>query len=607
MTGCFALPGAVLLALLLCGCAASLPPTAPPAPPADARAEAAAVYSLDIRVDGDRSGELRALLMQHLDLARYRASEAALSRVELARLAAAAPAQAQALLETEGYFSAQASVERDPADEARLRLLVTPGPVVRVGKVDLSFSEGLAEDEARLLREALARSWSLGEGTPFTQPHWAAAKSDLLLRARTGGFPLARWQETAARIDPDTQTATLQLVLASGHQARFGVLRIEGLQRQRRETVERLAGFSPGDAYTEQHLAEFQERLAKTQLFDAVRVQLLTDTRDADGTHPVQVSVTESPLQQATVAVGYHSNNGQSFSIEHLHRRPFELPLRARSKLQLSRNLNSAELELSSHPQTDLHRNLASLQVDQSRSADTVATNLGLRLGRLYEAPQDERLSYVELLRARETTGSEVNTNLALSVNQQWIRRRLDSSLLPTDGYQSLALIGLGYARGGGSEDSGPFARLQLKLGAYRPLGAHWYGSARAEVDQVVVHDNVGVPEKLLFLAGGDDSVRGYRFRSLGLQRNGLTVGGRVLAVGSLEVARPFTLSLPSLWGALFVDAGNAASSWADYHAVVGVGAGVRWRSPVGPLRVDLARAMDTGKWRLHFSVGITL
>ncbi|MFX8258133.1 hypothetical protein ABTL23_19210, partial [Acinetobacter baumannii] len=90
------------------GCAASLPPTAPPAPPADARAEAAAVYSLDIRVDGDRSGELRALLMQHLDLARYRASEAALSRVELARLAAAAPAQAQALLETEGYFSAQA-------------------------------------------------------------------------------------------------------------------------------------------------------------------------------------------------------------------------------------------------------------------------------------------------------------------------------------------------------------------------------------------------------------------------------------------------------------------------------------------------------------------
>ena len=91
------------------------------------------------------------------------------------------------------------------------------------------------------------------------------------------------------------------------------------------------------------------------------------------------------------------------------------------------------------------------------------------------------------------------------------------------------------------------------------------------------------------------------------MERNGLTVGGRVMATGSLEIARPFTMSLPSLWGALFVDAGNATSRWTDYRPVVGYGAGVRWRSPVGPLRVDMARAQETGKWRLHFSVGITL
>ena len=216
------------------------------------------------------------------------------------------------------------------------------------------------------------------------------------------------------------------------------------------------------------------------------------------------------------------------------------------------------------------------------------------------------KLGYVELLRARETTGGEVNTNLAVSANQQWIRRRLDSSLLPTDGYQALALVGLGYAHGSGSDDSGPFGRMQLKLGVYKPLGG-WYASARAEVAQVVAHERVGVPEKLLFLAGGDDSVRGYTYRSLGVERNGLTVGGRVLATGSLEIAHPFTMRMPSLWGALFVDAGNASSRWADYRPVVGYGAGLRWRSPVGPLRVDAARAQETGKWRLHFSVGITL
>jgi len=594
---------ALLCAALLSACATPAPqPAAAPAPD-----DAPAVYSLDIRVEGEGSSALRTLLQEHLDLARYRASEAALSRVELARLAAAAPAQAQALLETEGYFNAAADVERDPDDAARLRLDVRPGPLTRVGRLDLEFTEGLAAADAQALRDTLRGLWPLQPGAAFTQAQWAAGKSELLLRAHADGYPLAHWADTAAQVTPESNSADLRLVLASGARARLGELRIEGLQRQGRQTIERLAGFSPGDGYTEQKLNEFQERLVKTQLFDAVRVQLLPETPDADGLSPVLVSVGEARLQQATVAVGYHGNTGPSISVEHLHRRPFDLAMRARTKLQLSRELRGVELELSSHPQPDLRRNIAALQFEQDRTGGTVVQNLGLRLGRLYEAALDERLSYVELLRARETAGVQATTNLAVSLNQQWIRRRLDSTLLPTEGHQALSLVGFGYARGGGSEDSGPFGRLQFKLGYYQPLGARWYGSARAEVAQVLAREAVGVPEKLLFLAGGDESVRGYAYRSLGVERNGVTAGGRVLATGSLEVARPFTMSLPSLWGALFIDAGNAASRWGDYRPVVGWGAGVRWRSPVGPLRVDLARAQETGKWRLHFSVGIAL
>ncbi|WP_082536256.1 MULTISPECIES: autotransporter assembly complex family protein [unclassified Roseateles] len=599
---------ALLAAVLLIGCATTAP-TPAPVPVPDVPADAPAVYSLDIEVEDDfRDNRLRNLLRQHLDIARYRASEAALSRVELARLAAAAPAQAQTLLETAGFFNATARVERDPDDASQLRLHVTPGPRTRVASVSIDFQEGLADanDDAKALRESLRRAWPLGEGDTFTQAAWASGKNELLVRVRAGGYPLARWAETNARVDPDTQTAELRLVVASGNRARFGTLRIEGLNRQTRQTVERLTGFKRGGVYTEQQLADFQERLAKTQLFDAVRVQLQPETVEADGTSPVLVTLTESSLQQATVAVGYHANNGQSISVEHLHRRPFDLPVRARSKVQVSRDLSGLELELSSHPQPDLKRNLASLQFEHDRSSDKTAQNLGLRLGRIYEATQNERLSYVELLRARETAGNVVNTNLAISINQQWIRRRLDSNLLPTDGHQALALIGLGHVRGGGTDDSGPFGRMQFKLGYYKPIGG-WFGSARAELAQVVTREQVGVPEKLLFLAGGDESVRGYAYRSLGPVQNGLTVGGRVMATGSVEIARPILASFPSLWGAAFVDAGNAASRWNDFKPVVGYGAGVRWRSPVGPLRVDFARAHETGKWRLHFSVGITL
>jgi len=597
---------ALLLAALLSACATQAPPPAPvPAP--DVPADAPAVYSLDIEVEDDyRDNRLRDLLQEHLDIARYRASEAALSRVELARLAAAAPAQAATLLETMGYFSATAAVERRAEDASRLRLIVKPGPRTRVAKIELDFQEGLAADDAKALRDSLRKAWSLEEGDPFTQGYWSSAKNDLLLRARADGFPQARWRETAARVDADSQTVELRLVMASGNRARFGPLRIDGLKHHSRQTVERLAGFHRGDAYTEQQLAEFQDRLAKTQLFDAVRVQLQSEVVEADGTSPVLVTLSESALQQATAAVGYHANTGQSISVEHLHRQPFGLGVRARSKVQFSRDLRGMELELSSHPQPDLKRNLASLTFEQDRSGDTIATNLGLRLGRIYESPRDDRLSYVELLRARETAGSEVNTNLAVSINQQWVRRRLDSTLLPTDGHQGLLLIGLGQVRGGGSDDSGPFGRMQIKLGVYKPFGG-WFGSARAELAQVIAKEQVGVPEKLLFQAGGDESVRGYAYQSLGPVKDGLTVGGRVMATGSLELARPIMASFPALWGAVFVDAGNAASRWQDFRPVIGYGAGVRWRSPVGPLRVDMARAHETGKWRLHFSVGITL
>ncbi|PZP35126.1 MAG: outer membrane protein assembly factor [Roseateles depolymerans] len=613
MRGLQALSGALLLsALMLAGCA-----TRPAAPEVAAPAAAASAaddgeneaYRLDITVDEDPGGTLATLLHQHLDLARYRASAAALNRSELARLIAATPAQAQALLETEGFFNAEVQARRaegSDGGETRVLVNVKAGPRTKVGTLKLEFEQGLAADDAAALRDSLRRAWPLPVGAAFTQSQWAAGKNDLLVRARTGGFPLARWGDTAAQVDPDTHEAQLQLVMDSGARARLGELRIEGLDKQSRQTVERLSGYDPGDPYTELRLAEFQERLAKTQLFDAVRVQLLSDSVDADGRSPVLVTLREAQLQQATVALGYNANTGQHISVEHLHRRPFGLPLRARSKLELGRDVRGAEFEISSHPQPDLHRSLASMQYEQDRSGGQDDTNLGLRLGRLYESTQDERLSYVELLRSRETIASTVSTSHAVSINQQWIRRRLDSTLLPTDGHQGLALVGLGMADASDAR-RGVFGRLQLKLGAYRPLSLHWYGSARLEVAQVVTSDRVGVPEKLLLRAGGDDSVRGYGYNTLGPQRNGVTVGGRVLGTGSLEIARPFSMSMPSLWGALFVDAGNAASRWQDYSPVIGWGAGVRWRSPVGPLRVDLARAQETGRWRLHFSVGIAL
>ena len=113
------------------------------------------------------------------------------------------------------------------------------------------------------------------------------------------------------------------------------------------------------------------------------------------------------------------------------------------------------------------------------------------------------------------------------------------------------------------------------------------------------------VPDSQLFRAGGDDSVRGFSYRSLGPLTNGVVGGGTALLTTSIELARPISKNLPSLWGAVFVDAGNAANGFGNLKMSLGTGAGVRWRSPVGPLRLDLAWSPDTRKARVHFSVGI--
>jgi len=184
--------------------------------------------------------------------------------------------------------------------------------------------------------------------------------------------------------------------------------------------------------------------------------------------------------------------------------------------------------------------------------------------------------------------------------------------LLPTRGLTASAQVALGVAKGSRSvlgepleQARGPFTRLYTRLTWYEPFGGSWFGNARLEAGQVFTRNVIGVPDTLLFRAGGEDSVRGYGYRTLGPTVDGATVSGRTLLTGSLEIARPISPRFPAYWWAAFVDAGNAADRWSDLKPALGYGVGLRWRSPVGPLRVDVAYGQEVHRVRLHLSVGI--
>ena len=115
------------------------------------------------------------------------------------------------------------------------------------------------------------------------------------------------------------------------------------------------------------------------------------------------------------------------------------------------------------------------------------------------------------------------------------------------------------------------------------------------------------LPASLRFFAGGDNSVRGYKYKSLGpTDSDGEPKGGHNLLTGSLEYEHP--IRGEDWWAAAFVDAGNAYDT-DDFTVKFGYGLGVRWYSPVGRLRLDVAVPDDTSddEWRIHFGLGADL
>jgi translocation and assembly module TamA len=603
-----------LAAVLLAGCASLSGPATPPPPPPEAGGSAPAPAPASDSLEVVAPPELKSLLEKYLDLARVGnlSHGEAIDDTEWSRLIDAAPAQVRELLQTEGYFQPEMQLTRESdvgAAQRRVKLVLDPGPRTRVSRVtlevegDLERAASAGDEYAQNALAALRKAWALPAGTPFRNPAWAEAKAAALAKLRAAGYATASWSGTGAEIDADTHEARLFLVADSGPLFRFGELQVEGLAAQDLDTVRYLAAFPIGTPVSEALLLDYQDRLQKAGLFDNATVTLDPDPATASAAR-INVKLKEAPLQVYTVGVGYSANTGPRASLEHIYRRVFGFAATARNKFVYGGLDKSWDGEISTHPGEGQYRNLLGGTVDQLRSDTDVVLSQRLRLGRTQDTQRIERLYYLEAERSVQTTDvARINT-LALSVNYHGVWRQLDNVLLPTEGFSVSLQGGVGEARGTDAL-TGPFTRLYARLTGYLPVGHAWYGQARIELGQVVKNSAVAVPQSQLFRAGGDDSVRGYGYRSLGPIVDDAVSGGTTLFTTSLEMARPISAKLPSLWGAVFVDAGNATNSFSSMNPVLGYGVGVRWRSPVGPLRLDYAYGRAVHSARLHFSVGI--
>jgi translocation and assembly module TamA len=574
--------------------------------------------SFEIRIEAPAA--IRELLERHLTLQRFRAVSD-LEDAELARLIVLAETDVRNLLGTLGYFSPDLEISRIPPGASTtppttptILIKVAPGVATRTTQTELRFKGDIAtssDADAARQRDSINLDWRLPTGQPFTQDSWDAAKTQALRQLVAQRYPAGKVSYSLADIDPATQSAALTVELDSGPLYRLGELKVSGLERYDPVLVPRLARLNPGDIYDQRKLVEAQQRLAGSGYFDSAYV--LVDPDSDPSAAPVNVQLREAKRQKVVLGVGLTTDSGPRASIEHTHNRVPGLGWRAVTKLQLDRKTPLAQTEWTSLPDADNWRWVMLARATRLDDDELVTDAQTLRFGQVQIGERIDRTTYLQYDRATVTASGSASTlddarigdGSALTANYGWTGRYFDSLPFPSRGY------GLGFEAGVGTTlgaQRQPFLRAVGRWLGIAPL-EHGRLAFRAEGGAVIAAKDATVPATQLFRTGGDTTVRGYGLRDIGITLpNGSTGPGHYLAVASAEWQRPIVSGgLPTDWeSTLFIDAGKVAESAADLRrdVAVGVGAGARWKSPIGPLQIDLAYGVKIQQVRLHVSVG---
>jgi translocation and assembly module TamA len=602
---------ATALLLPLGGCAMFNSPDAGAPQPADATAARQAPDKPSFDIEVKAPDPARELLEKHLELQRFREVQD-LDDAELTRLISLADRNARELLGTLGYFSPKLSITRQNGSERPLVLIdVELGERTVVKDVDIAFEgvlEKITEPDAVAQRERIKSGWGLPPGQNFTQDGWDGAKGQAVRRLGAKRFLGGRISYSLADIDAATNEARLGLRLDSGPIYHLGPLQVTGVERYDERLVPRLARLAPGSEYDRDAIVQAQLRLTGSGYYDSAFIHV--DPESDPAAAPVQVSVHEAKMQKVVFGVGLTTDTGARLSVEHTHNRLPGIGWRAHSIVQLDRKAPLLQSELTSIPGEDGWRWSVLGRLERIEDGDLRTQGQRLRVGKFKSQDHIDRNYYLQLDRARVSSISgvpldpaEVGAASALSANYIWTGRYFDGSPTPTGGY------GIGIEFGGGitlGNDRTPFQRTVVRWLTVKPLESSRL-QLRALAGAVLAKEGAALPATELFRTGGDTTVRGYGYRDIGVSLpHGETGPGRYLAVGSIEWQRPIRRDgVESDFDALlFLDAGAVADKVSDLRPVYGIGTGVRWRSPIGPVEAAIAYGVQPRKLRLHLTVG---
>ncbi|MGH8850348.1 MAG: autotransporter assembly complex protein TamA [Casimicrobiaceae bacterium] len=565
-------------------------------PPALA-AEAEVAYRVEVVAPAPVKGAVE----RSLDLVRWQ-SYAEITPEFFDLLIADARSQARDAAAAQGYFSAKVTSDIDRSTTpATVRLRVEPGEPTTVASVDVRVSGPAALDVpgGSSLIAHLQADWALPKGAVFRQADWAAAKTAAVQALAADRYAAATLVQSRADVDPDTHTAALTVSIDSGPPFRFGTLDIKGLRKYNESVVRNLVTFAPGDPYTAEALEIFLRRLNGSGYFASAQA-----TIDADPAHaaaaPVHLRLIEAPEKKVSTGVGFSTDTLYRAQLSYDNANIDHEGLRFHADLDAEAKLQSATVRVTLPPRVPRYSDTYAANIAHTDISGLRTDELSAGWKRRTASERDQVIYAVTFYASQQMATDAESANahaLLFEIGRTW--RNVDNPLSPNRGYVLNAQIGA--APPGVS--TAALGRGILQFAAWIPIGVRTQLLFKAEGGAVAAGSSREVPIQLLFRTGGDTTVRGYAFESLGPRLGDATVGGRYYALGSAEIVR----WISDTWGvATFVDAGNAADRASDLKPVYGYGVGARLRTPIGPFRLDVAYGEATRSVRVHLSVGLS-
>lgn len=545
--------------------------------------------------------QVKTAVERSLDLVRWQ-SYAEITPEFFDLLVADARSQARDAAEAQGYFSAKVESEIDRSTTpATVRLRIEPGEPTTVSTVDLTVvgTAALGGPDGNELAARMRRSWPLPKGAFFRQADWVAAKTAAVRVFAVDQYAAAKLIESRADVDPETHTAALSATIDSGPPFRFGALDVSGVQKYDESLVRNLVTFRAGEPYTAEALQVFLRRLNGSGYFASAQATVEAEPAQADAA-PVHLRVIEAPEKKVSAGAGFSTDTLYRAQLSYDNFNIDDRGLRFHADVDAQAKIQSATLRLTLPPRVPQYTDTYSANIAHTDISGLETDEFTAGWKRKTAAERDQ-VSYGVAFYASQlmpTNAESANAHaLFFEYGRTW--RNVDELLSPSRGYAVNAQIGA--APPGASTTA--LGRGIVQFAAWLPVDTKTQFMFRAEGGAVAARSARDVPIALLFRTGGDTTVRGYAFDSLGPRIGDATVGGRYYAIGSAEVVR----WIADTWGiAAFADAGNAADYASDLKPVYGYGVGARLRTPIGPMRLDVAYGEATRTIRLHLSVGLT-